>query len=298
LRGVALLFTAGALLVAGQAGAGAPPRESSFKVNQAEEAAAPPVAPTDWTRRLLGRFKVDGVIHHQEVIDFSQFDDAPPDPENSADDGIEVSGAYMYLPETSQSVEGKVDCVDFSDGPGLQCVLNVVWPETWRVTGKAQLGGASDLTPAMVLAGFMPATAPEGIKILLVDKRGLGHPGALVLKGNTASASPPCVNMPGLQGCEQRVTVTAKADGAAVYVNLTTNIRFTRSKLDRKLFLYKVPEPERSGQVRPPGAPRAQSEATPEWRPEKSSEFVTETLDVAFVLKLEPPAAAADEDSK
>jgi hypothetical protein len=303
LRSLKYLCVCGALLVAGLAGAASPresvsPRDSvpreTIKAQQAAAAAAESVAPVDWTRRLVGRFKVDGVIHHQEIIDFNQFEDAPPDPENPDDAGSEVRGAYLYLPEASQPVEGKVDCIAFAAGPGLQCVLHVVWPETWRITGKAQLGGVSDLTPAMVLAGFSPTTAATGIRVLLVDKRGLGHPGALLMNGNSAGARPACVNKPGMMGCDQRFTITAKADAKTIFVNLTTNVRFSRSKLDRKRFLEKVPD---SPGLQTQGQSNRQPAGGGEGRTEKSTEWVTETLDVAFVLRLDQTAADAADAS-
>jgi hypothetical protein len=268
MREVAYLLALGALLATGQAGAGAPPRDAG----KPTEAGNQPVSVESavWSKRLLGRFKFDGVIHHEEIIDFSRYDDAPPEP----DEG-EVRGASLYVPEWSQPVEGKGDCVDFADGPGLQCVINVIWLEEWRVTGKAQLGGASDLTPAMVLTGLTPSTVPGGIRVLLVDKRGLGHPGALTLKGDAATVKLPCVNLPGVQTCDQRFTVTAKADASTIFVNLNTRVRFLRSKMDRKLFLGE----------------------TSEGRMEKQTEWVEEILDVSFALHREPEAAQ-DQEAK
>ncbi len=255
MRGVAYLLALGALLAAGQAAAGAPPREAG----KSQEVADKPVTdPAAWSKRLLGRFTFDGVIHHDEIVDFNRYDDAPPEEGEG-----EVRGTSLYLPEWSQSIEGKGDCVDFAAGSGLQCVINVVWPEVWRSNGKAQMGGVSDMTPAMVLAGLTPSTAPGGIRVLLVDKRGLGHPGALTVNGDAATTKLPCVNLPGSQTCEQRFTVTAKADASAIFVTLSTRVRILRSKMERKMFLGE----------------------SSEGRTEKPTEWVEEILDVSFAVR-------------
>lgn len=266
MRGVVHLFVIGALLAAGHAGAATPRGGTASRAEEAKPvSAAAPVDPTILTKRLLGRFQLEGVIHHEEIVDFNRLDDAPPNPDVPGNEEGEVRGAYLYLQEWSQPVEGKGDCIDFSDGPGMQCVLNVSWPEMWRNNGKAQLGGVSDMSPAMILAGFTPSTDPAAVRILLVDKRGLAHPGALTLKNaETATASLPCVNLPGSQTCEQRLTISAKASATLVSVTLSTRVRFLRSKLDRKMFLDNIGD-----------------------RREKATEWVEELLDVSFTLRPE-----------
>ncbi len=124
----------GALLVAGVAGAG--PREPPVSQQAGESAAVVAVVdPAAWMKRLVGRYRFDGVIHHVEMIDFDQFDDARPNPDIPGSEG-DVRGASLYANEWSEAIGGKGDCIAFSDGPGLQCVTSVVWPETWRVTAR------------------------------------------------------------------------------------------------------------------------------------------------------------------
>jgi hypothetical protein len=205
------------------------------------------VEPAVWSKRLLGRFIFDGLIYHYECV---------------YPDG---GGSCTPINEWQQPVEGKGDCIDFADGPGLQCVINMIWPEMWRENGKAQLGGVSDLTPAMTLAGFVTTTA-GGIRVLLVNDRGLAHPGALILKGSTASAKPPCVNLPGMTYCEQKFRVEARPGAKNIFVSLSTETRFIRSKLDRKLYLD-------------PG--------------ERSTESAEERIDVSFALRREPGGQGA-----
>lgn len=120
--------------------------------------------PAVWTKRLVGRFGLDGIIHHEyEIIDHGPRDADPRGPFNVWD----------------VSLRGKSDCIDFTEAAGLQCVLNVSWQEQWMANLKAPLGGVPDMTPGMLLAGLAPTTAPGQIRILQVDRRGLAHPGAV-----------------------------------------------------------------------------------------------------------------------
>ena len=217
--------------------------------------------PAAWTKRLVGRFRFDGAIHHEEITDFERLYDYP--------DG-EVMGAQMRLNEWSESVQGSADCTDFGGGPGLQCVINMAWPEMWRATGKAQLGGVANLKPSMALAGITPSLTPDGISFLLVDAKGLAHPGSLTLSGDSAGAKPPCVNLPGMLRCSQKFTITAKADANTLFMQLSVTVRFNRSKTDRKQFLDDIdPDPVVV-------------------RYERSTEWVDELLDVSFALKRVP----------
>jgi hypothetical protein len=131
---------------------------------------------------------------------------------------------------------GRADCIEFAEGPGLQCVVNLVWPEVWNeMTGKASLGGVSDLTPAMVLAGA--DSDPARLRFLMVTRRGFGYPGRAELSGDSAITRPSCVDLPGVQRCEQKVQVTAGADGRAFQVVVSTRARYLRNKKDRDPFI-------------------------------------------------------------
>lgn len=200
----------------------------------APEAARPediPTPPTGtWLQRLPGRYVFNGVIHHVEIADYDPRDDYP--------DG-EVMGVSQYLNEWSQPVVGKGDCIQFSEAPGVQCVINLLWPQMWdTLTGRASLGAVSDLSPAMLLGGVNPDD--QSVRFLMVDKRGLGHPGALVLKGNTASAKVECVDLPGVLRCNQKLAIEAREDSDLIFVTLSTQVRYQRSKMDRKQFLDRI----------------------------------------------------------
>jgi hypothetical protein len=197
-----------------------------------------------WTRRLLGRFQLDGVIHHVDYVD--------PD----------SGGPQLVYNEWTQAMGGKADCIEFAAAPGIQCVINLVWPEVWNeMTGKAGMGGVPDMTPAMVLAGIDPDV--EKLRFLMVSSRGFGYPGRAELKGNSAITRPSCVNLPGVQRCEQKVQVTAGTDGRAFQVVVSTKARYMRNKRDR--------DPD--------------DESLPPW------EWVDELLEVAFSVKPDESAS-------
>ena len=151
--------------------------------------------------------------------------------------------------------------------------LTPLWPEQWRVTGQGQLGGVANFSPAMVLAGLVPPDPNGGIRILLVDEKGIGHPGSLTFSGDSAVAKPPCVNHPGMQRCEQVAKITAKADATTLFVQLNVSTRFMRNKTDRKHFLDKLDPNDNTS------------------RTEKPTEWVEELLDVSLSLKRETDAA-------
>jgi hypothetical protein len=202
----------------------------------------------------------------------------------------DVRGATQILNEWTQPVIGKGDCIEFADGaPGLQCVINVFWHDMWNMqTGRASLGAVSDLTPAMVLAGVNPDN--QAIRFLTVDKRGLGPPGSLVLKGEAATAKVSCVNLPGLQRCQQKLRIEARADARNKYVVLSSEVRYIRSKLDRKQSLGRI------------GCSEEDIECVNPF--ERSMEWLDELLEVSFSLRPEerpeeaghaaPAAATAD----
>ncbi|MEJ0098936.1 MAG: hypothetical protein WDO12_04015 [Pseudomonadota bacterium] len=269
-RAGAAWFAATALL--GTHMAGANPREA-FAPKQVEDG-IPAGDPAVWMKRLVGVFRIEGTIHHQEIIDFDQLEDAPPNPDIQGGDG-ELRGPFLYANEWSQPLGGKGECMGFSEGPGQHCVANIVWPETWRATGKVQLGGIPDLTPAMIMGGLTPSIA-GGIRFLLVNDKGLAYPGSLILSGDSATAKPPCVDLPGTQHCDERLRVTAKADGNVLFVQFSVTTRFLRSKMDRKQSLDLVKDSMGNKD-----------------RFERSTEWVDELLDVSLSLRRETPATPA-----
>jgi hypothetical protein len=157
--------------------------------------------------------------------------------------------------------------------------MHVDWLQHPRFNDTLPMGGASELTPGVVLAGFTPTTAPDQVRVLLGDSRGLAHPGSLKIRGNSLVAEFPCVNLPGSMVCKRTLTITSRADSKLVFVNLATERRFHRSKLERKEYLGTV-GPKDSGRV------------------ERGTEYAEERLSVAFSLRPEVDTLAHEQQPR
>lgn len=120
-------------------------------------------------------------------------------------------------PEDLRRVAGRAHCIGFGSAPGVQCELNVRWPETRGASGEEIPGGVSTLDPAVLLLGFEPA-AP-GISHVFLDNKGVAD----IAVGKMASpdtmlSRSKCL---GIQGnCERTVRITAEPDLRAVRMNI------------------------------------------------------------------------------
>jgi hypothetical protein len=65
-------------------------------------------------------------------------------------------------PEDLRRVAGRAHCIGFGSAPGVQCELNVLWPETRGAGGEEIPGGVSTLDPAVLLFGFEPVGERRG----------------------------------------------------------------------------------------------------------------------------------------
>ncbi len=146
-----------AALLAGNASAQERPRGAPAPppLTPEERAARREQEETDmaaWLPRLVGRFKVEGVVS--------------------------TGGA-----EGPRSATGKVDCIAIGAGSGVQCVLYVTWDEAWGQNGQAVTAGVPYLGPAATLFGLDPNALR--IRYMQLDTDGLVTDGAGQLNGNT-----------------------------------------------------------------------------------------------------------------
>jgi hypothetical protein len=164
---IALLAAAAAFIAATPAEAAAPRQPLETLVRH-----LPPPTPVDmdvWLRRLVGRFRWEGMLDTQPL-------QAP------------VDGSNLLR------VQGMGDCVAVGQGPGVQCVLDVRWPEMWSLAGDPV--AVPNLTPAMSLYGI--DAVRERYVYLQVDNKGLAVGGPGTLYGATATLRAPCIgtNLP------------------------------------------------------------------------------------------------------
>jgi hypothetical protein len=116
---------------------------------QWEDTTGQTAEPEVWVRRLVGKYKFDGLAC-----------------------GGECTG-----------VKGTADCIAVGTGPGVQCVINVTWQDLWTIDGQPLL--LSILDPSMALFGLDPGKS--AINMLLVNNKGLPRYGLGFIKGNLAT---------------------------------------------------------------------------------------------------------------
>lgn len=179
---VIALLGCGALVVAGTASA-----QPHNKPEIPDMNAALPVkdseAIAEWLRRLVGRFKWDGVIG------------AGPN---------------------KRPIKGSSDCIGIGDGSGVQCILNVTWVDEYSLNPEANEDNIliSYLDPAMELFGLDPLNS--AISHLVVNNKGLPEGGLGFIKGNTATFKTPCVNVK--VGCYRAVVIEARPDSELIWM--------------------------------------------------------------------------------
>jgi hypothetical protein len=138
--------------------------------------------------------------------------------------------------------------VGFGVAPGVQCEINVKWPQVPGPHGQEVVSGVSDLTPAMILYAMEPDDL--GIRYLQVNSKGLAEGATGYIAGDTATFKTPCVNAP--PGCQRITRITAESGSEVVDMQIDT-------ELDYKLaarFNFRM---RRVAEIQAPAAPPAAS---------------------------------------
>lgn len=152
-----------------------------------------------WLRRLIGQYNIAG------QMDLG----AGSQPDRLAVRGIGV-------------------CIGFGVAPGVQCEINVRWPEVRAADGQPVPGGVSTLAPAMILYGLEPDEI--GIRFMQVDNRGHAEGAVGFVTGDTASFTTTCTDMP--EGCRRITRITAVPESKVINVQIDTEIDY---RLARRL---------------------------------------------------------------
>lgn len=160
-----------------------------------EDPMGPPVAMDVWLKRLVGRFRFEGLV---QVFSLSP--------------SCEQGGC--------EPVEGIGDCIAVGPGPGVQCIFNVRWHEVSIPfsTGMPSFppGSVAYLSPAMALFGMEPGV--PSLQYLLVNHKGLPEGGPGVNHGYRARFTTRCVNE--VLGCRRRITYEAQEDARLLYMTI------------------------------------------------------------------------------
>ncbi len=182
-----------------------------------------------WLRRLVGRYRIRGVIANNMYGVCNQrgsrcFGNFPPP-----------------LP-----VKGMMDCVAVGSGPGVHCVVNVEW--TVPAPPVAQVVHHSWSAPGMLLLSMDPDTLQ--IRYLQVSDRSIAEEGRGDLKGDVATFRfndfpfrPQETGRPGQRsycyGCSRRFLITASADGRSN--RMRTIMGVDNLQVDYDFLLVRVP---------------------------------------------------------
>lgn len=158
-----------------------------------KDPAGPPTEIEVWLTRLVGRYKVEGLV--EVVYDYEGYPEhrcapLPPDP---AQQDNPPPPAVPYC----STISGMADCVGIGTGPGVQCVLNMTWKDIREIDSEAGgvfnlPGGIANLAPAMMLMGL--GSGQSGVNYLLVDSKGLPEGGPGTIGGSRVTFTTPCVN--------------------------------------------------------------------------------------------------------
>lgn len=174
-----------------------------------KDPSGPPTEPDVWLKRLVGRFRFEGMIHVPSIGDCGEL--PPENPEEPPP---------PFVPGC-QSVTGIGDCVAVGASPGVQCVLNLSWPDLYDVDFEAGSvssvpGAVAYLDPSMALFGLDPR---EGaIRYLLVDKKGLPEGGLGKVNGHFATFMTECVNEP--VGCVRVMRFEAQPERNIIFMRI------------------------------------------------------------------------------
>jgi hypothetical protein len=147
-----------------------------------------------WLRRLLGQYTYEGYV--------------------------DLGGKGN--PDDQRRVRGVGLCVGFGVAPGVQCEINVRWPEARGPDGEEIMGGVSPLAPAMILYGLEPDDL--GIRYLQVDNRGLAEGATGFIIRDTATFRTPCVDVP--EGCQRITRITAEQDSKLIEMQVDTEVNY------------------------------------------------------------------------
>ncbi len=137
-----------------------------------------------WLPRMVGRFSFDGIVQHYQTLALGATAIKEFSPDKTYAAGTCDESCQASISNVAQA-RGKADCIAIGTGPGVQCVINVVWPEEWGSLGGAVEAGVSFLGPAAILYGLDPNAAL--VRYLMLNTNGTGEAEAGVLKGDTVT---------------------------------------------------------------------------------------------------------------
>jgi hypothetical protein len=171
-----------------------------------------------WMPRLVGRFKYNGIVQFFQASTPGAEVTEVPSKQKFYSEGTCDEECYSSIPSLREA-KGMGDCIAIGSGPGVQCVINVVWQEEWTPKGQAVEGGVSFLGPAATIYGFDPMASK--IRYLILNTKGIAESETGVLKGDTLSwiFDTHCESS-GMNRCRQVTRVAALPDGNTIRTSI------------------------------------------------------------------------------
>lgn len=173
-----------------------------------------------WLRRMMGRFRIDGVIKSA----------------GSANTGAAVVPALL-----SGEVSGVADCDGIGEGAGVNCIFNATWPVIDLNVSRIGMAPSPSerlniFRPAMMVLGFNPDTAE--VRALLVTDDSLGHTmaGRLTEDALSARRQTACRVTYPFDPCVQVLRVVAEPESEMVTIVLGSGVTTI------KLVMYRDPD--------------------------------------------------------
>src|SRR5215204_6555314 len=122
------------------------------RASQATGVEAGPPTPMDvWLRRLVGNFTFEGLVQAVALGDCAPL---PPDPAKQSQMSEAPPEPYC------RTIKGKGDCVGVGKGPGVHCVLDVLWKEMYETVMQKVEGGADSVDTSPTGIFELPGGAP------------------------------------------------------------------------------------------------------------------------------------------
>jgi hypothetical protein len=125
-------------------------------------------------------------------------------------------------PEDRWTAVGTGSCVGFGVAPGVQCELNVKWPQIPGPNGEAVMSGVFGMEPMYILYGLEPDEL--GIRYLQVNNKGLAEGATGYMINDTVTFKTPCVNT--TPNCQRVTRMTARSDSKVVDFQIDTEIDY------------------------------------------------------------------------
>ena len=173
----------------------------------------------EWLGRLVGKFRLQGTVSTAVGGGIGPISSAALD--TSGVGQAHCTGGQCYL---ERDPRGVGECRHVGAGPGVQCRIDVPWPQMTFTAGPFQGGGgfgSPNLEGARILYGIDPDNL--GIRFLMVDGKSLAIEALGFLEGSWAVFTTRCVNY-GDDNCKWEFRIRIRGDSRPIEMQFDSSI--------------------------------------------------------------------------